>query len=64
MLGSVNLSILYFANELMKRKLLMRMRKNQPMKIWEQRAADNWIRNIHFTTAPKHLQEIFWLVRW
>ena len=36
-------SILYFANELMKRKLLMRMRKNQPMKIWEQRAADNWI---------------------
>ena len=45
MLCSVILSILYFANELMKRKLLMRMRKNQPMKIWEQRAADNWIQN-------------------
>ena len=59
MLRSVNQSILFFANELMKRKLLMRMRKNQPMKIWEQRAALSG--NNQLSTGPPSNPRVFLL---
>ena len=43
----------YFANELMKRKFLMRMRKNQPMKIWNRELPITEFKTNHKFTVDK-----------